>query len=215
MSFSRPRRARALQVLIATILTRCTSMGSNIGWAMSRPNLAAAPSAATPIGAVPSGSRQFSDYRVPAKIPSLFRRRIPGRMPDGLGAQADALASRGLSVPLARVFFCAMPRAAPGVRLERAISVRSPLARTCVSYEYFHGDNGAGLGATHQTGWTALVAKLIEQSGGSTQVAQITQMRLVTIMIPSFAFRIGGADCRRHRSTGRAVSLAFRGRAPA
>lgn len=31
-------------------------------------------------------------------------------------------------------------------------------------YEYFHGDDGRGLGATHQTGWTALVAKLIEQS---------------------------------------------------
>jgi hypothetical protein len=33
-------------------------------------------------------------------------------------------------------------------------------------YEYFHGDNGAGLGASHQTGWTALVAKLLQQSGG-------------------------------------------------
>jgi hypothetical protein len=32
-------------------------------------------------------------------------------------------------------------------------------------HEYFHGDNGAGLGASHQTGWTGLVAKLIEQSG--------------------------------------------------
>jgi len=32
--------------------------------------------------------------------------------------------------------------------------------------EYFHGDNGAGLGASHQTGWTGLVAKLIQQSGG-------------------------------------------------
>jgi hypothetical protein len=32
-------------------------------------------------------------------------------------------------------------------------------------YEYFNGDNGAGLGASHQTGWTALVAKLIEQRG--------------------------------------------------
>ena len=30
-------------------------------------------------------------------------------------------------------------------------------------YEYFHGDSGAGLGASHQTGWTGLVAKLIQQ----------------------------------------------------
>jgi hypothetical protein len=29
-------------------------------------------------------------------------------------------------------------------------------------YEYFHGDNGAGLGAGHQTGWSGLVAKLIQ-----------------------------------------------------
>jgi len=33
-------------------------------------------------------------------------------------------------------------------------------------FEYFHGDTGKGLGASHQTGWTALVAKLIRQSGG-------------------------------------------------
>jgi hypothetical protein len=32
-------------------------------------------------------------------------------------------------------------------------------------YEYFHGDNGAGMGASHQTGWTGLVAKLLQQSG--------------------------------------------------
>ena len=32
-------------------------------------------------------------------------------------------------------------------------------------YEYFHGDNGAGLGASHQTGWTGLVAKFIELYG--------------------------------------------------
>jgi hypothetical protein len=32
-------------------------------------------------------------------------------------------------------------------------------------YEYFHGDNGAGLGASHQTGWTGVVAKLIEVFG--------------------------------------------------
>jgi hypothetical protein len=32
-------------------------------------------------------------------------------------------------------------------------------------YEYFNGDTGAGIGASHQTGWTALVAKLVQQSG--------------------------------------------------
>ena len=32
-------------------------------------------------------------------------------------------------------------------------------------YEYFHGDNGTGVGTSHQTGWTGLVAKLLQQSG--------------------------------------------------
>jgi hypothetical protein len=31
--------------------------------------------------------------------------------------------------------------------------------------EYFHGDSGKGLGASHQTGWTALIAELIERAG--------------------------------------------------
>ncbi|MBI4276919.1 MAG: glucosidase, partial [Armatimonadetes bacterium] len=35
-------------------------------------------------------------------------------------------------------------------------------------YEYFHGDTGAGLGAGHQTGWTALVAKLLDQTARSS-----------------------------------------------
>ena len=32
-------------------------------------------------------------------------------------------------------------------------------------YEYFHGDNGAGLGASHQTGWTGVIARLIQMNG--------------------------------------------------
>ncbi len=39
-----------------------------------------------------------------------------------------------------------------------------PHWRDCLLfYEYFHGDNGAGLGASHQTGWTGLVATLIDE----------------------------------------------------
>ena len=36
-------------------------------------------------------------------------------------------------------------------------------------YEYFNGDNGAGVGASHQTGWTGLVAKLLQQCGEHCQ----------------------------------------------
>jgi hypothetical protein len=39
-------------------------------------------------------------------------------------------------------------------------------------YEYFHGDNGRGVGASHQTGWTALVAKLLDTRGRWRPVEQ-------------------------------------------
>src|SRR5262249_27674036 len=38
-------------------------------------------------------------------------------------------------------------------------------------HEYFHGDNGAGIGASHQTGWTGLVAKLIQQYPQSNEIS--------------------------------------------
>jgi hypothetical protein len=43
---------------------------------------------------------------------------------------------------------------------------RDPYWRDLILFhEYFHGDTGQGLGASHQTGWTAVVAKLLQQSG--------------------------------------------------
>ena len=46
-------------------------------------------------------------------------------------------------------------------------------------HEYFHGDTGAGVGASHQTGWTALVAKLLQQQahGDRAQAAPHRNMR--------------------------------------
>ncbi len=47
---------------------------------------------------------------------------------------------------------------------DRAIQQHDPHWRDYVQFfEYFHGDTGAGLGASHQTGWTGLAAKLIQQ----------------------------------------------------
>jgi hypothetical protein len=40
-------------------------------------------------------------------------------------------------------------------------------------YEYFHGDTGRGVGASHQTGWTGLVAALIQERGGANAVPLI------------------------------------------
>ncbi|HMK29094.1 MAG TPA: hypothetical protein VK473_05360, partial [Terriglobales bacterium] len=45
-----------------------------------------------------------------------------------------------------------------------------PHWRDCLLfYEYFHGDNGAGVGASHQTGWTGIVARLIQMLGAATR----------------------------------------------
>jgi len=46
-------------------------------------------------------------------------------------------------------------------------------------YEYFHGDKGAGIGASHQTGWTGLVANLLMQSNtpyGQALMHEATKM---------------------------------------
>jgi hypothetical protein len=61
---------------------------------------------------------------------------------------------------------CAFARAS-GKSVADAVSVTnaSPARTRYLFHEYFHGDIGAGLGASHQTGWTGLVAKLIQQQG--------------------------------------------------
>jgi len=39
-------------------------------------------------------------------------------------------------------------------------------------YEYFHGDNGAGLGASHQTGWTGIIARIMELFASGTMATR-------------------------------------------
>ena len=59
-------------------------------------------------------------------------------------------------------------------------------------YEYFHGDNGAGLGASHQTGWTGGVAKLIQLYGMLDAKTLVTQGR-------NAAFVKGGAKDKKEK----------------
>jgi hypothetical protein len=58
-------------------------------------------------------------------------------------------------------------------------------------YEYFHGDNGAGLGASHQTGWTGVVAKLIQLFGHLDPKGMLEAGKTA-------AFLRGVADQREH-----------------
>jgi hypothetical protein len=53
-----------------------------------------------------------------------------------------------------------------------------PHWRDCLQfYEYFHGDNGAGLGASHQTGWTGVIARILDLHGSLTAEQTRTQGR--------------------------------------
>jgi hypothetical protein len=46
-------------------------------------------------------------------------------------------------------------------------------------HEYFHGDSGRGVGASHQTGWTGLVAKLLEQTSTQMAAPRVEQSEVV------------------------------------
>ncbi|HEY6549452.1 MAG TPA: hypothetical protein VI589_16160, partial [Vicinamibacteria bacterium] len=46
-------------------------------------------------------------------------------------------------------------------------------------YEYFHGDNGAGIGASHQTGWTGSIARLLDFFGRVTSADALETPRAV------------------------------------
>jgi hypothetical protein len=62
-------------------------------------------------------------------------------------------------------------------------------------YEYFHGDNGAGLGASHQTGWTGLVAVLLDLFGRIDAKAFLETAR-GTVMDRVVAEQVGGEKAR-------------------
>ena len=69
---------------------------------------------------------------------------------------ADELASR-----LTRIFLKDESGSAAGVRQHPRLQNDPHFRDYVLFYEYFHGDTGRGVGASHQTGWTGLVAKLL------------------------------------------------------
>ncbi len=75
---------------------------------------------------------------------------------------------REVAAELSRRLIAHLPartrRPAAGARRTARLQDDPHFGDLILFHEYFHGDNGAGIGASHQTGWTALVAKLIQQS---------------------------------------------------
>ncbi len=70
-----------------------------------------------------------------------------------------------LSRRLTRIFLCGSDGRRPVYGGNEVFQSDPHWRDLILFYEYFHGDNGMGLGASHQTGWTGLVAKLLQQSG--------------------------------------------------
>ena len=73
--------------------------------------------------------------------------------------------SKEIANRLTRIFLRDEHGRAARVRRHRKFQTDPHWRDYILFYEYFHGDNGAGLGASHQTGWTGLVAKLIQLFG--------------------------------------------------
>ncbi|HWH68293.1 MAG TPA: hypothetical protein VNT26_02870, partial [Candidatus Sulfotelmatobacter sp.] len=86
--------------------------------------------------------------------------------PTGSGKQMNLFeVSRELANRLTRIFLPDAQGRRPVYGGQQKFQT-DPHWRDCVLfYEYFHGDNGAGLGASHQTGWTGVVARLIQMYG--------------------------------------------------
>ena len=102
-------------------------------------------------------------------LPALLRRRLQAGVPDRLGDGAHVRGDRtGPRRPARRDLAARARRPPAALRRGRDRLQTDPAWRDNLTFnEYFHGDNGAGLGATHQTGWTALVADLILDPPGS------------------------------------------------
>jgi hypothetical protein len=87
--------------------------------------------------------------------------------PTGSGNRLDLLeVSQALSERLVKIFQTTESGTRPVNGTEQEKYQDEHFQDLILFYEYFHGENGSGLGASHQTGWTALVANLIDEVNG-------------------------------------------------
>jgi hypothetical protein len=74
-------------------------------------------------------------------------------------------AAQVLSVRLAQIFLQDSQNRRPVNGDSKMLQEDPNFRNHSLFFEYFHGDTGKGLGASHQTGWTGLIAKLLQQNG--------------------------------------------------
>ena len=74
-----------------------------------------------------------------------------------IGEVADELARR-----LSQLFLKGADGQRPALKYHPKLASDPHFKDYALFHEYFHGDNGRGVGASHQTGWTGLIAKLLQ-----------------------------------------------------
>jgi hypothetical protein len=100
------------------------------------------------------------------RLNHYYRDSISVEFPTGSGTKVSLWeAGRLLSQRLSSLFLPAANGDRPAYANERLFQKDPNFNSYVLFHEYFNGDTGEGLGASHQTGWTGLVAKLLEQSG--------------------------------------------------
>ena len=155
-------------------------------------------------GVVP---RQLPRGRGARALPRLPRADVHGGVPDRLRHGDHARRGRRRAArPAGRAVPARTGRASPGLRRPSG-SAPTRAGRRPLFFEYFDGDDGCGLGASHQTGWTGLVADLVRGlplAADSPSASDARRSRRPTCGRQDARRRMPRDNARRRRRTRRA-----------
>jgi hypothetical protein len=111
-------------------------------------------------------------------------------LPTGSGHQATLFeVAKELADRLARIFLRDETGRRPVYGAAKKFQDDPHWRDLILFYEYFHGDNGAGLGASHQTGWTGVVARLMQLFGSMSPADVLAEGNRIAAQV----YTLGGA----------------------
>ena len=130
---------------------------------MSRPSLRAISLVGIRNGGERHGSRRHLIVRALLALYQFYGENFKIECPTGSGHMMNLYeVAREISNRLIRIFRQNKEGLRPVFGGSQKFQTDSHWRNYILCYENFHGDSGAGIGASHQTGWTGLVARLIE-----------------------------------------------------
>jgi hypothetical protein len=133
----------------------------------------------SPTAVVRCGSDEFLDYRSASATASLLWRyygdSLTMEFPTGSGQRMNLRQAAGKLSQRVSALFLPDANGYRPVFGDSALFQEDKNFRDYVLFhEFFHGDTGKGFGSSHHTGWTGLVAKLLQQSGVPGEVVRRT-----------------------------------------